>query len=53
MRSPEYLINCSSEANPLEKAELTSAYKQHQDNPQQPIYQLPRQILISNNRENF
>jgi hypothetical protein len=35
MRSPEYRMDCSLAANPLEEAELTSEYKQHQDSPQQ------------------
>jgi hypothetical protein len=28
-RSPEYVVDCSSRAAPLEEAELTSEYKQH------------------------
>ena len=35
MTSTEYLRDCSQAANPLEEAELTSEYKQHQDSPQQ------------------
>ena len=35
MRSPEDLIYFSLGAAPLEEAELTSEYKQHQGNPQQ------------------
>ena len=35
MRSPEYRRDCSLATNPLEEAELTSEYKQHQDSPQQ------------------
>ena len=35
MTSPEYMMDCSLAANPLEEAELTSEYKQHQDSPQQ------------------
>jgi hypothetical protein len=30
----DYLIHCSSEATPLEEAELSSEYKQHYSNPQ-------------------
>jgi hypothetical protein len=36
MKSPEYLTHSSSgQPAPLEEAELTSEYKQHQGNPQQ------------------
>jgi len=34
MRSLEYVMGCSSGATPLEEAEFTSGYKQHQDNAQ-------------------
>ena len=35
MGSPEYVIYSSLGTVPLEEAELTSKYKQHQGNPQQ------------------
>lgn len=34
MRSPEYIMDCLLGGTPLEDAELTSEYKQHQANPQ-------------------
>lgn len=37
MRSPEYVIDCSSGAAPLEEAELASEYREHQDNPHFPF----------------
>ena len=43
MRSPE---DCSLAANPLEEAELTSEYKQHQDNPQQDTRLVSAQSLL-------
>ena len=38
MRSTEYSKDCSSGGTPLEEAELTSEYKQQQDNPQPVFY---------------
>jgi hypothetical protein len=47
MKSPEYAIDCSSGAAPLEEAELKSEYKQHQSSPHFPLFVQLKKALFS------